>query len=81
MKFEGNVFTAGDAVRVEIEPLVSCGLTSCGESLWYTPRTPVTSYTVGVTSRSIVREPLLQLTWIDHGKNNVFEGRFGGAHE
>jgi hypothetical protein len=70
-------FTAGDFVRVQVRPLESCGLASCGEALWYTPRSPLSSYTVGVTSESIVREPLLALTWIDHGKNNVFEGRFG----
>ena len=70
-------FAAGDSLRIEVHPFESCGLTSCGESLWYTPRSAVTSYTVGVTSKAIVREPLLALTWIDHGKNNVFQGRFG----
>ena len=70
-------FTAGDALRVDVCPFEPCGLTSCGESLWYTPRSAVTSYTVGVTSQTIVREPRLALTWIDHGKNNVFQGRFG----
>jgi hypothetical protein len=70
-------FTAGHSVRIQVQPFESCGLASCGESLWYTPRSPLSSYTVGVTSESIVREPLLALTWIDHGKNNVFEGRFG----
>ncbi len=34
-------------------------------------------YTVGVTSKSVVNEPQLALRWIDHGKNNVFQGRFG----
>jgi hypothetical protein len=69
-------FTAGDSLQVDVCPFEPCGLTSCGESLWYTPRSAVASYTVGVTSKSIVREPLLALTWIDHGKNNVFQGRF-----
>jgi hypothetical protein len=70
-------FAAGDSVRIQIRPLESCGLASCGESLWYTPRSRLSSYTVGVTSESIVREQLLALTWIDHGKNNVFQGSFG----
>ena len=70
-------FTAGESIRFRVQPLESCGLTSCGESLWYTPRSRLASYTVGVTTESTVYEPLLQLTWIDHGKNNVFEGRFG----
>jgi hypothetical protein len=70
-------FSAGDFLQVEAHPFESCGLVSCGESLWYTPRSSTISYTVGVTSKSVVNEPMLALRWIDHGKNNVFEGRFG----
>jgi hypothetical protein len=70
-------FSAGDFLQVETRPFAPCGLTSCGESLWYTPRSTLTSYTVGVTSTMAVREPALSLRWTDHGKNNVFEGRFG----
>jgi len=70
-------FAAGDAARVDVVPFEPCGLVSCGESLWYTPRSAVTTYTVGVTRESVVREPLVSLTWIDHGKNNVFLARFG----
>ncbi len=70
-------FSAGDSLQVEVHPFQSCGLVSCGESLWYTPRSSTISYTVGVTSKSVVSEPSLALRWIDHGKNNVFEGRFG----
>jgi hypothetical protein len=70
-------FTAGDSLRVQVRPFQSCGLASCGEALWYTPRSLLSSYTVEVTNELVVREPLLVLTWIDHGKNNVFHGRFG----
>ncbi len=70
-------FSAGNSLQVEVHPFQSCGLVSCGESLWYTPRSSTISYTVGVTSKSVVSEPSLALRWIDHGKNNVFEGRFG----
>ena len=73
----GVTFTAGDVAQVEVVPFEACGLVSCGESLWYTPRATVTTYTVGVTRKSDVREPLLSLKWIDHGKNNVFLARFG----
>jgi len=77
-----TVFSAGDFLQMAVQPFQSCGLVSCGESLWYTPRTATISYTVGVTSKSVVNEPTLALRWIDHGKNNVFEGRFGeGATE
>ena len=70
-------FSAGDFLQMAVQPFQSCGLVSCGESLWYTPRSATTSYTVGVTSKSVVHEPALALRWIDHGKNNVFQGRFG----
>ena len=70
-------FAAGDIAQVDVVPFEACGLVSCGESLWYTPRSTVTTYTVGVTRKSVVREPLLSLKWIDHGKNNVFVARFG----
>ena len=69
--------SAGDFVQIETKPFEPCGLISCGESLWYTPRSHVTSYTVGVTSKALVQEPMLGLRWVDHGKNNIFEGRFG----
>ena len=70
-------FSAGDSLQMEVRPFQCCGLVSCGESLWYTPRSATTSYTVGITSKSVVDEPALALRWIDHGKNNVFQGRFG----
>ncbi len=70
-------FSAGDFVQIETRPFEPCGLISCGESLWYTPRSQVTSYTVGVTSKALVQEPMLRLRWVDHGKNSIFQGRFG----
>jgi hypothetical protein len=70
-------FSAGDFLQMAVQPFQGCGLVSCGESLWYTPRSASASYTVGVTSKSVVNEPTLALRWIDHGKNNVFQGRFG----
>ena len=73
----GASFFAGDFLQVETHPFAPCGLVSCGESLWYTPRSAMTSYTVAVTSKTVVREPVLALQWIDHGKNNVFQGCFG----
>ena len=73
----GVTFVAGDAAQIDLVPFEPCGLVSCGESLWYTPRSTVSTYTVGVTRASVVHEPLLALKWIDHGKNNVFVGRFG----
>jgi hypothetical protein len=73
----GVSFSAGDFLQIETRPFEPCGLVSCGESLWYTPRSAMTSYTVGVTSKAVVCEPRLALRWVDHGKNNVFLGCFG----
>jgi hypothetical protein len=70
-------FSAGDYLQIETRPFAPCGLNSCGESLWYAPRSMLTSYSVGVTTTTAVREPALSLRWIDHGKNNVFLGHFG----
>ena len=70
-------FSAGDSLQIETQPFAPCGLVSCGEALWYTPRSKLNSYTVAVTSKTVVREPGLSLLWIDHGKNDVFVGSFG----
>jgi hypothetical protein len=70
-------FSAGDFLQIETVPFAPCGLVSCGEALWYTPRSMLTSYTVGLTSKTVVQEPALALRWVDHGKNNIFQGQFG----
>ena len=75
----GVSFMAGNVLQFKTASFEPCGLTSRGESLWYTPRFAVSRYTVGVSERLMVREPLLALTRIDHGKSNVFEGSFGGS--
>jgi hypothetical protein len=54
-----------------------CGLTSCGASLWYEPRSATTSFTVDQLTRSRIVEPALVLQWQDHGRNTLFLGRFG----
>ena len=54
-----------------------CGLTSCGESLWYEPRSATTSFTVDQLTRSRIVEPTLALEWQDHGRRTLFLGRFG----
>jgi hypothetical protein len=74
---ESVAFSGGVFVALAAKPFEPCGLTSCGESLWYTPRSAMTTYTVVVAEKVTVNEPLLALRWIDHGKNSVFSGRFG----
>ena len=70
-------FSGGEFVALAAKPFAPCGLISCGEALWYTPRSVMTAYTVEVADTVSVNEPLLALRWIDHGKNSVFAGRFG----
>lgn len=54
-----------------------CGLSSCGESLWYVPRSEMSAFTVDQLTRSRLVEPSLALHWQDHGRRTLFLGRFG----
>jgi hypothetical protein len=70
-------FSAGDFVSLKTAPLGSCVFGSCGEELWYTPRSATTAFTVAIDTSSRVSEPSLKLKWTDGGKRSVFLGRFG----
>ena len=59
-------------------PQESCDAT-CGEELWYQPRTTTSLFTVAVNHGSKVDEPLLKLNWTDSAKRSVFLARFGDA--
>jgi hypothetical protein len=54
-----------------------CGLSSCGESLWYQPRSEMSAFNVDQLTRSCIVEPALALRWQDHGRRTLFLGRFG----
>jgi hypothetical protein len=69
--------SAGDFISVKTVPLGSCTFGSCGEELWYVPRSSTSVFTVAVDSASRVTEPLLKLKWNDGRKRSVFVGRFG----
>ena len=73
------VLTAGDKIAAKIVPLGSCVFGSCGEELWYRPRSSTTVFTVAVNGASRVIEPSLKLKWTDGGKRSVFVGRFGDS--
>jgi hypothetical protein len=73
------VISAGEFVSAKVVPLGSCVFGSCGEELWYTPRSATTVFTVAVNSSSRVSEPSLKLKWSDAGKRSVFVGRFGDS--
>jgi len=74
---DGYRFSAGRFVSVNATSLESCAKGSCGEMLWYTPRSATSLYTVATDNRSQVAEPLLQLTWTDGNMRSVFLARFG----
>jgi hypothetical protein len=71
-------FSAGrDIVFDAAAPPPCTTLASCGEMLWYQPRGAATSFVVDQLDRSRIVEPLLTLTWMDHGRRTLFSGRFG----
>ena len=72
-------FSAGDFISVKTVPIGSCTFGSCGDELWYTPRSSTSVFTVAVDGKSQVTEPLLKLKWNDGGKRSVFVARFGDS--
>jgi hypothetical protein len=73
----GYEFSAGDTVAVSASTSAACGMGSCGEDLWYTPRSATTVFTVVANRSSHVSEPSLKLKWDDAGKRSVFLAKFG----
>jgi hypothetical protein len=72
---KGYAFSAGSFVSVNVSPQ-NCE-TSCGEELWYKPRTSTSLFTVAVNRSSKIQEELLALNWTDDAKRSVFLARFG----
>jgi len=73
----GYTFSAGQFARVSTISMEACERGSCGEALWYHPRSETSMFTVAVDRGSQVSEPLLKLKWSDGGKRSVFLGKFG----
>jgi hypothetical protein len=73
----GYQFSAGDTISVSASTSAACGMGSCGEELWYTPRSTTTVFTVVANRSSHVSEPWLKLKWDDAGKRSVFLAKFG----
>jgi hypothetical protein len=73
----GYQFSAGDMISVNASTSAACGMGSCGEELWYTPRSTTTVFTVVANRSSHVVEPWLKLKWDDAGKRSVFLAKFG----
>jgi hypothetical protein len=69
--------SAGPYLSVATAPLESCDNGSCGEALWYSPRSANSVFSVAVNHSSTAREPLLKLEWKDGGKRSVFLAKFG----
>lgn len=73
----GYAFSVGDTISVSASTSAACGMGSCGEELWYTPRSTTTVFTVVANRASHVSEPWLRLKWDDAGKRSVFLAKFG----
>jgi hypothetical protein len=73
----GYLFTAGDTISVSASTSAACGMGSCGEELWYTPRSTTTVFTVVANRSSHISEPSMKLKWDDAGKRSVFLAKFG----
>jgi hypothetical protein len=71
-------FSADKSISVKAVAQESCDFT-CGEELWYQPRTTTSLFTVAMNTSSQVDEPLLKLNWTDAAKRSVFLGRFGDS--
>src|SRR5437879_5035266 len=78
---DGYTFSAGEFAKVSTASLESCDRGSCGEALWYNPRSTTSLFTVAVDRTSRVSEPLLKLKWNDAGKRSVFIGKFDGGEK
>jgi hypothetical protein len=76
---QGHVFRAGDSLSVKAASLDVCEPGTCGEALWYTPRSFTSVFTVALNNVSEIREPMLDLVWRDAGKRSVFLARFGDS--
>jgi hypothetical protein len=74
------IVTVGDSISVRTSPFQRCESFTCGESLWYEPRSATSQFAVAVDQSSHVQEPLLQLRWEDGAKRNVFRAKFGEAN-
>ena len=76
-KGDSYFVSAGSYLSVTTAPLESCDNGSCGEALWYSPRSANTVFSVAVNHSSMANEPLLKLEWKDGGKRSVFLAKFG----
>jgi hypothetical protein len=74
----GYRFSAGEFVSVRTDPFDACPVGNCNESLWYSPRSATSLFTVAVDHSSTITEPLLKLRWDENfGDHRVFLARFG----
>lgn len=75
---DGWTLSAGNGVAVQAGLPEVCPTGSCGESLWYEPRSSSTLFSVALNRGSQISEPLLKLHWTDFGKQSIFLARFDG---
>lgn len=67
----------GKSAAFSTRAIEACDAGSCGEQLWYAPRSRTAAFIVLVNRHSQIEEPALALSWKDHGAKSIFFGRFG----
>ena len=67
----------GRNIALQTQAVEPCGPTHCSGMLWYSPRSPMTSFKVLLNRKSTVREKSLKLTWNNYYAKSVFFGSFG----
>jgi hypothetical protein len=71
----------GEEIALQTRPMGHCDSGSCGESLWYSPKSNVGRFTVLVDEQCTLSEPAVFLKRQEHGIRSVFFAEFGGVQQ
>jgi hypothetical protein len=67
----------GSNINFTARAIHECDAGSCGEALWYWPKSSALSFTVAMAEQCQVLESDLRLHWTDHAARSLFLGQFG----
>lgn len=71
----------GEAARLTTGTIAPCTTGSCGESMWYAPRSAHGEFRALLEESAVVSEPALSLEWRSSGLRSVFAASFGDSAE
>ncbi len=69
----------GEVAAIRTESLPGCSTGSCGEAMWYAPRSAHGEFRALFNAGSRVSEPALNLEWKAGGRRSVFAAAFGDS--